>query len=154
MPKAAELSLAGAGESCPNGECAYFGRTDGRIRKHGKSRQGRQRYRCYHCGQCFNERVGTVFYGKHTPEETMLEVLALLSEGMRISAVHRVKGIKTDTILRWVREAGVHAEAVEEALLETYELSASQLDGLWSFVHDKGEKKAMKRRPRRASSGA
>lgn len=94
-----------------------------------------------------------MFYGKHTPEETMLEVLAMLSEGMRISSITRVKGIKTDTILQWVREAGIHAEAVEQALLLDYELSASQMDGLWSFVRNKGEKKTMKRPSRRVSSG-
>lgn len=83
----------------------------------------------------------------------MLDVLAMLSEGMRISSVTRVKGIKTDTILQWVREAGIHAEAIEQALLSDYELSASQMDGLWSFVRNKGEKKAMKRPRRRVSSG-
>jgi len=70
MPATHLLSLASTGDSCPNRECHYFGRIDGRIQRFGKSRQGRQRYRCGHCGKCFNERTGTLFYGKHTPEET------------------------------------------------------------------------------------
>jgi len=71
----------------------------------------------------------------------MLDVLAMLSEGMRISSIARVKGIKEDTILQWVKEAGLHAQAVEEALLSDYELSVSQMDGLWSFVRNKGKKR-------------
>lgn len=153
MCSSSSVKLGAVGDSCPNAACAYAGRPDGRIVKFGKSRQGRQRYRCKHCGRCFCERTGTVFYGKHTPEERIVEVLAMISEGMRISSVTRVTGIKADTILQWVRDAGVHAEAVEEALLSDYELSASQLDGLWSFVHDKGEKKSMTKPTRRASSG-
>jgi hypothetical protein len=82
-----------------------------------------------------------VFYGKRTAEETILETLALLGEGVRISSIARTKGIKEDTIVQWLREAGTHAEAVEEALLRDYELSASQRDGLWSFVQNKGGKK-------------
>ena len=153
MSLTSQVNLGAVGESCPNAECDYVGRTDGRIVKFGKSRQGRQRYRCEHCGKCFCERTGTVFYGKHTPEERIVEVLAMIAEGTRISSVTRITGIKEDTVLQWVREAGVHAEAVEEALLADYELSASQLDGLWSFVHDKGEKKSMKKPTRRVSSG-
>lgn len=136
------VSLGVVGESCPHEGCSGFGRRDGRIVKFGKSRQGRQRYRCEDCGKCFNERTGTLFYGKRTAEATIVEVLSMVAEGMRISSISRVKGLKEDTILQWVREAGGHAEAVEAALLADYELGASQLDGLWTFVHDKGEKKS------------
>ena len=148
-----DKKFAQVGEVCPNSECAYAGRRDGRIVKFGQSRQGRQRYRCQHCGKCFCERTGTIFYGKRKPEEMILETLSLLSEGARISSIARTKGIKEDTILQWAREAGWHAEAVEEVLLRDYELSACQLDGLWSFVQNKGEKKTMKRPMTPVSSG-
>ena len=121
--------------------------------KFGKSRQGLQRYRCQHCGRCFCEHTETVFYGKRHSPETIMETLALLGEGVRISSISRVKSIKTDTIVQWLREAGAHSEAVEQVLVKEYELSASQLDGLWGYVGNKGEKKAIKRRSRRVSSG-
>jgi len=38
--------------------------------------------------------------------------------------------------------------------LRDYELSASQLDGLWSFVQNKGEKKIIKKPTTAANSGA
>jgi hypothetical protein len=59
---------------------------------------------------------GTLFYRKHAPMKDILETLALLAEGVRISSLSRAKGFKEDTILRWLREAAQHAEAVEDVL--------------------------------------
>jgi transposase-like protein len=46
-----------------------------------------------------------------------VQTLALVAEGVRISSLSRAKGCKEDTILRWLREAAQHAEAVEDVLL-------------------------------------
>ena len=51
------------------------------------------------------------------------------------------EGIKEDTILRWLREAAQHAEQVEDVLMEQFHLKRAQVDGLWSYVRNKGEKK-------------
>jgi transposase-like protein len=67
--------------------------------------------------------------------------LALIAEGSRISSLARTTGHKEDTILDWIREAGQHAEAIEEALLSEYRLTRGQIDGLWAYVGNKGEKK-------------
>ena len=71
----------------------------------------------------------------------ILEVLAMISEGMRISSVSRVKGYKEDTIGDWLREAGNHIEEVEAILLANFQVERGQLDGLWSYVGNKGSKK-------------
>jgi hypothetical protein len=47
-------------------------------------------------------------------------VLALLAEGNRISTLTRVKGIKEDTILSWLREAARHSRVVEQALMKDF----------------------------------
>lgn len=138
--------LAHVGEFCPNESCPDYGKRQSKqakrnIIKHGMSRQGLQRYKCKTCQQTFCESSGTLFHGKRTPEEEILECLALLAEGSRISSVSRVKGFKEDTILAWLRQAGEHVTAIEEALLANYRLSRGQLDGLWSYVGNKGEKK-------------
>jgi hypothetical protein len=85
---------------------------------------------------------GTLFFYKHASMEQILEVLALLAEGNRISTLTRVKGIKEDTILRWVREAAQHMNELNEVLMHDFHLKRAQIDGLWSFVQNKGEKKA------------
>jgi hypothetical protein len=46
--------------------------------------------------------------------------------------------------LRWLRDAARHADAVEEALLEDYEVSKAQVDGLWTYVGHKGQKMTCK----------
>lgn len=86
--------------------------------------------------------------------EQILEVLALLAEGYRIATLTRVKGIKEDTILRWLREAAQHTEELNEVLMHDFHLQRAQIDGLWSFVQNKGEKKATPKPPTVAPSGS
>jgi transposase-like protein len=134
--------LVEAGAFCPNEECGSYQQMDkGNIIGYGKSRQGRQRYQCKECKRVFNEQIGTLFYRKQTAEKDIVESLAMLAEGMGLRATARVKGIKTDTLSAWLREAAAHAQQVEQVLLQDYELSASQIDALWTFVRRKGEKK-------------
>jgi hypothetical protein len=64
-----------------------------------------------------------------------------LAEGSRISSLTRVKGYKEDTILGWLREARRHTEKLEEVLMKDYQIKRGQLDGLWAYVGNKGEKK-------------
>ena len=70
-----------------------------------------------------------------------MDTLALVAEGNRISSLTRAKGYKEDTILDWLKVAGEHAETVEAVLLADYRLNRGQIDGLWAYVGNKGEKK-------------
>ena len=147
--------LASAGAFCPNEQCRHYAKVDeANLIKFGKSRQGVQRYRCKSCATTFSATRGTLFYRKHTPVKDILETLALVAEGVRISSLSRAKGFKEDTILRWLREAARHSEAVEEVLLGDYRLSKAQVDGLWAYVGNKGQKGATKRGRTAESSGA
>jgi hypothetical protein len=65
----------------------------------------------------------------------------LLAEGSRISSLTRVKGYKEDTIWSWLREAARHTQELEDVLLKDYQIKRGQLDGLWAYVGNKGEKK-------------
>jgi transposase-like protein len=138
--------FAKPGDFCPNEACVDYQKlqTDqgkSNIIKAGKTRKGVQRYRCQTCGKYFVETTGTIFYRKRTPEDEILETLALLAEGSRISSLTRVKGYKEDTILGWLREARRHTEKLEEVLMKDYQIKRGQLDGLWAYVGNKGEKK-------------
>ena len=112
-----------------------------------------QRYECQTCGVTFTATKGTIFFRKRTPERDILETLALLAEGSRISSLSRAKGYKEDTILAWLREAAEHAEAVEEILLKDFKVKRAQIDALWSYVQNKGEKKATPKTSKPAPSG-
>jgi transposase-like protein len=138
--------FAKPGDFCPNEACPDYGKlqsdqTRRNIKKSGKTKSGVQRYQCKTCGRTFTETTGTIFYRKRTPEHDILETLALMAEGSRISSLSRVKGFKEDTILAWLREAAQHAEALEDVLMREFKLTRGQLDGLWAFVLNKGEKK-------------
>lgn len=138
-------TFAKPGEFCPNEACADYGKLqDGEqanIKKSGKSAKGVQRYQCKSCHKTFTATTGTLFFRKRTGEEKILETLALLAEGSRISTLSRVKGIKEDTILQWVREAAQHSKQLEAVLLATFQVKRGQLDALWAYVGNKGEKK-------------
>lgn len=150
-----ERRLASVGTFCPNRECSHYASVDGaNIIKFGKSKRGVQRYQCKICKTTFAATRGTLFYRKHAPLKDILETLALLAEGVRISSLSRAKGFKEDTILRWLRDAARHADAVEEALLEDYELSKAQVDALWTYVGHKGQKGGASRAREMESSGA
>jgi transposase-like protein len=137
--------FAQVGDFCPNETCADYGKRQSdhqhNVVKFGKTKAGRQRYWCKTCGATFTETKGTLFYRRRTPEEEIIDTLALIAEGNRISSLARAKGHKEDTIIEWIQEAGQHAEAIEEVLLSEYRLTRGQIDGLWAYVGNKGEKK-------------
>jgi transposase-like protein len=147
--------LAEVGQFCPNEECERYGDIkSAQIIQYGKTAKGTQRYLCKVCEKTFVETTGTVFYGKHTPRKDILETLAMLAEGMRISSISRVKGFKEDTILGWLREAAQQAEQVEGVLMKNYQVSQAQIDGLWAYVGHKGQKGAIPKATKLESSGA
>jgi len=142
---------------CPNKECSEHGKVQNpgqrNIIKYGFTRSGRQRYRCETCKKFFIETTGTIFYHRRTPDDEILKVLALIAEGSRISSLTRVTGHKEDTILEWLRAAGKHAEEIDAVLLSEYKINRGQIDGLWAFVENKGEKKAIQKQKKAVNFG-
>ena len=124
------------------------------IVRYGLTKAGRQRFHCNTCGLTFVETKGTLFYRRRVAESDILKALAQLAEGARISSVSRTTGHKEDTILAWLREAAQQVEAVEAVLLADYRITRGQLDGLWAYVGNKGEKTITQKAPRPVSSGA
>ena len=136
--------LAHPGDFCPNPACPEYGKVrqdKSNIKKSGKTKAGVQRYQCKACGKTFTATKGTIMFRKRTPEREILETLALLAEGSRISSLSRAKGIKEDTILQWLREAAQHAEAVSDVLMANFRIKRAQIDALWSYVGRKSQKK-------------
>ena len=143
--------FAKVGDFCPNEGCPDYGKLQvgqkqPNIRKFGRTKKGVQRHQCKTCGQTFTQTKGTIFYRKRTPEHDLLETLALLAEGSRVSSLSRVKGFKEDTILEWLRQAAQHASQLEEVLLGEFQIKRGQLDALWAYVGNKGEKKLSRNR--------
>ena len=62
-------------------------------------------------------------------------------------------GIKEETVMDWLREAANHVEKIEALMLANYKLTRVQLDAMWSYVGNKGEKGAIQKRTIAAASG-
>jgi transposase-like protein len=152
----AELTQVGA--FCPNPKCADYGQVQSahqtNIIRFGLTKAGRQRYQCKTCERVFTETKGTLFYRRRVSATEILQALAQIAEGSRISSVSRTTGHKEDTLLAWLREAAQQVEAIEAVLLADYQVTRGQLDGLWAYVGNKGEKTITRRPPKPGSSGA
>ena len=140
---------------CWNEQCADYGRVEaGHLRKFGFTRKGRQRWQCTTCGSTFAETHGTVFHGKKHDEQTILDCLAMVADRNSLAAIHRIKGVKEETVTAWLEQAATHSEAIEAVLFRDHKLSRAQLDALWTFVGHKGEKGGARKSPSAAPSGA
>jgi hypothetical protein len=99
------------------------------------------------------ENKGTVFYGRHHSPDTILECLALLAERNSLASIHRVKGIKEETVIGWLHEAANQAVEIESLMLANYQLTRVQLDAMWAHVGHKGEKGVIQKRAIEVVSG-
>jgi transposase-like protein len=150
-----QTNLVAPSAFCWNPACRDYGKVNqGNIRRFGRTQAGTQRYQCRTCNQTFVETIGTVFYARHHAQETIIECLALLAERNSLAAIHRVKGVKEETVLDWLRTAADHVEPIEALLLANYRLTRAQLDALWTYVGHKGEKGGAKKPTSVAPSGA
>jgi len=140
---------------CWNENCPDYGKIDhGDIREYGRTVKGTQRYQCKTCEKTFVGTKGTVFYGRHHSQDTILECLAWLAERNSLAAIHRVKGIKEETVAGWLQEAAIHVEQIEALLIADYQLTRVQLDAMWTYVGHKGKNGDMRKNMGEAPSGA
>ena len=150
--------LANVGDFCPNEACSDYGKLQKKqskqnINKRGFTTSGRQRFQCRTRGQTFTATKGTPFYRRRTDATEILETLAFLAEGIRVSTLARVKGHKEDTILAWLKDTAAHVAEIEAVLLANYQLERGQLDAMWSYVAHKGEKKDIAKQKNKGNSG-
>src|SRR3954454_16629103 len=137
-----------AAPACPRCGVAVAYR-NGRMR-------GRQRWGCAACRRSFGATTGTPLHRlKAPPDEVARALLVVLRRGS-LRAAEDVTGHKYETIGRWLRLAGAHAEALTGALVHDLRLTEVEVDEFWSFVRRKGGLPRRAAPPRRpgASAGA
>jgi transposase-like protein len=128
-----EAKVAQAGSFCWNEACADDGQGGkGNRIKNGKTEKGVQRSRCQTCKQTFTQTKATLFYRSRHQREEIVECLAMVGDRNSLAAIHRMKGIKEETVGRWMQRAATQVEQVEEQLLGPKQLSRVQLDALWT----------------------
>ncbi len=118
--------------------------------------RGRQRWRCAGCGRSFGPTTGTAVFRLKTPPAEVAHALLLVLRRGSLLAAEEVTGHKYETIGRWLRQAGAHAEALTAALVTDLHLTEVEVDEFWSFVQQKGAlpKRLPPPRPVSARGGA
>jgi transposase-like protein len=114
--------------ACPNPGCSAHGQSGGKnIRPHGWSSKTRRIrcLRCTACGKSFSERAGTPLFRTQLPEAKALDIAQYLVEGTGLRAIGRLSGVSLNTVLRFARRAGQHAEAFYDQMMQHVVLSCS-----------------------------
>ena len=126
---------------CQNPSCPNAGsRGKGNLRWHGWSGHKRQIrcLRCMTCMKCFSERKGTVLEHSRLPLETTIAVMEHLREGCGIRGTSRLVRVHQNTVMRYARLAGDHANKLHNELVAISPMTREvQLDEKWSFVYKK-----------------
>ena len=105
---------------CLNPDCPDYGK-----RGHGNltvpmrygPNKARRLLRCSTCKARFSERKGTPLFDARLPTDTAAAVLAHVAEGIGTRKTARLTGAHPDTVTRYVRLAGDHAEKLHDELV-------------------------------------
>jgi hypothetical protein len=126
--------------ACPNPDCSVYGqRGGGNLRPHGWSTADK-RVRCLRCTTCsqhFSERANTPLFGLRTKEDTLVDIAKHLVEGTGCRATARLCGVSLNTVLRFTKRFGHHAELFHDARVRGIQPRQIQPDEAWSFVGKK-----------------
>jgi hypothetical protein len=92
-------------------------------------------------------------YRLKTPVTEVAQALLVVLRRGSLRAAEEITGHKYETIGRWLRQAGAHAEALTAALVHDLHLSEVEVDEFWSFVGRKGGRPVRPMPPAPASGG-
>ena len=149
-----EKQIATIGSFCWNEACEDYQKTDhGNMMKNGKTDKGVQRYLCKTCKKSFTATKGTMFYRCRHSEEEIVECMAMVGDRNSLAAIHRIKGVKEETVCKWLEKAKSHIHQFEEYIVRKHKLSEVQLDALWTYIGHKGEKGGELRKRQKALFG-
>ncbi len=79
-------------------------------------------------------RWGTALYRLKTSSTKVALILALMAEGVDVSALERVFGIREGTLCTWLTRAGLQVGKVHRHFFHHLILHHLQLDELWTHV--------------------
>lgn len=123
------FSTETTGFLCPNESCPDCGKKGmGNIILYNKyGRDNRRLLKCKTCGFKFSERRNTFFFGLHTKESKIREVIMYLLEGMSFREAAAVAGIDKDTVLRIWKRFVAYCEEYMEGLLKEFNIKLEDL---------------------------
>jgi transposase-like protein len=123
------FSAETAGFFCPNESCPDHGKKGvGNIILYNKyGRDNRRLLKCKTCNFKFSERRNTFFFGLHTKESKIREVIMYLLEGMSFREAAATAGIDKDTVFRIWKRFVAYCEESMEGLLKEFDIKLEDL---------------------------
>jgi hypothetical protein len=104
---------------CQNPQCPDYGqRGQGNLTapmRYGPPR--RRLLRCKTCKARFSERKGTPLCGAQLPQDKVVDVLSHIAEGVGVRKTARLCGVNKNTVVRYGRLAGDHAQTLHDELV-------------------------------------
>jgi transposase-like protein/IS1 family transposase len=112
--------------------------------KHGKDRNGNQRWKCRDCGATFTSNEVRPLGDMRTDLERAALVLKMLLEGMSIRAASRISGMKVGTICDLIIQAGENCDRFLRQYVRGVHAAAIELDEIWDFIGCKAKTAELK----------
>jgi len=114
---------------CPNELCNDYGRKGlGNIVVFNRyGRDGRRLLRCKTCNFKFSERRNSFFFGLHTKESKIQEVIQYLLDGKSFRQAAATAGIDKDTVLRIWKRFIAYCEESMDSLLKEFNINLEDL---------------------------
>ncbi|MCA9030533.1 MAG: IS1 family transposase [Planctomycetaceae bacterium] len=116
--------------------------------KHGKTRDGQQRYRCRQCKLTISEPKPLA--GSQVDLKQASMALRMLLEGMSMRATSRLTGMDKNTIQRLMEKAGNQCLKFMRENMTSIAASDIQCDEVWSFCQMKEKTAEAKGKPENA----
>jgi transposase-like protein/IS1 family transposase len=102
--------------------------------KAGKNRNGSRRFGCGRCGKTFTDPTSQPPDGRRLDPAKRVMVLRMILEGNSCRSTARLTGVKTDTVVAAVVEAGTACKAFLERTVKDVPAENVQADEIWGFV--------------------
>lgn len=124
-----QITVHGDDFFCPNESCGDHGKKGlGNIviyHRYGKDQ--RKLLKCKTCKFTFSERRNTLFFGLHTNESKIKEVIFHLLEGMSFREAASASDLDKDTVQRIWKRFEVYCEEMMETLLKEFNIKLEDL---------------------------
>ncbi|MBN2296348.1 MAG: IS1 family transposase [Pirellulales bacterium] len=124
------------------------------TKRHGRDRNGNQRFRCILCGKTWTEKKPQGPLGPmRIPVEKAKLALQLLLEGNSIRSTERITHIHRDTICRLIVRFGEACRDFLDERMQGLTLTHLQFDEQWTFVAKKQARLTITERENRGDIG-
>lgn len=121
--------------------------------KHGRDRNGNQRFRCPNCGKTWSERQPRPLGDMRIDLATAKLALRLLVEGNSLRTTQRITGLHVATICKLLVYVGDKCRDFLDERMRGLTLTHLQFDEQWTYVYKKQSRLTIDERAERADVG-